>query len=91
MCIQRIQEVKIESKANGVKIKDGDIKLACEQSCPADAIVFGDLNDPESRISRLSKDPRHYHVLEELNIRPAIGYMTNIRNREKIERKKDHG
>ncbi len=91
MCIQRIQEVKIESKANGVKIKDGDIKLACEQSCPADAIVFGDLNDPESRISRLSKDPRHYHVLEELNIRPAIGYMTNIRNREKIKRKKDHG
>ena len=91
MCIQRIQEAKIESKANGVKIKDGDIKLACEQSCPADAIVFGDLNNPDSRIARLSEDPRHYHVLEELNIRPTVGYMTIVRNRENTERKKDHG
>ncbi len=88
MCIQRIQEVKLESKAKGVKLKDGDIKLACEQSCPANAIVFGDLNDSDSRIARLAKDPRHYHVLEELNVRPTVGYMTNVRNRKKTEGKK---
>jgi len=88
-CVQRIQEAKIEAKAQGVELKDGDIKLACEQSCPADAIVFGDLNDSESRISKLTHDPRLYHVLEELNVRPSIGYMTLIRNRD--SREKGHG
>ncbi len=82
MCIQRIQEAKFEAKRKGVKIVDGDIKLACQQSCPADAISFGDLNDPNSEISKLVQDPRHYHVLEELNIRPTVGYLTMVRNRE---------
>jgi len=92
MCVQRIQEAKFEAKRLGVPLKDGDIKLACEQSCPADAIVFGDLNDPESRISKLTKDARHYHVLEELNVLPTVGYLTNVRNRDDNEKKgKHHG
>ncbi|HYW87644.1 MAG TPA: 4Fe-4S dicluster domain-containing protein, partial [Chloroflexota bacterium] len=82
MCIQRVQEGKAEARRRGRQLADGDIKTACQQSCPADAIVFGDRNDPHSRLSALKADPRHYHVLEELNTRPAVGYLTKIRNRE---------
>lgn len=81
-CVQRIQEAKIEAKKNGLKVKDGDIRPACAQSCPAQAIVFGDMNDPESMITRKMKDPRFYRVLEELGIKPSVGYMTLVRNTE---------
>jgi len=91
MCIQRIQEAKIEAKAKGIPLADGDIKLACQQSCPADAITFGDLNDKESDISKLVEDPRHYHVLEELNARPTVGYLTMVRNREEEKGGNHHG
>lgn len=91
MCIQRIQESKFEAKQKGIPLADGDIKLACQQSCPADAITFGDLNDPESDISKLVKDPRHYHVLEELNSRPTTGYLTLVRNREEEKGGNHHG
>lgn len=88
MCIQRIQEVKIEARKNGRPIADGEIKMACEQSCPADAIVFGDLNDPESKISKLINSGRHYKVLEELNVQPTVGYLTQVRNRGSKPNKK---
>jgi len=81
-CVQRIQEAETEAKRLNRPLKDGDIKLACEQSCPADAIVFGDTNDPESRISKLMENPRHYRMLEELNIRPTVGYLTKVRHRQ---------
>ncbi len=90
LCVQRIQEAKFEAKRLGVPLKDGDIKLACEQSCPADAVVFGDLNDPDSRISKLTKEARHYRVLEELNVLPSVGYLTHVRNRESNTEKGDH-
>ena len=82
MCIQRIEEGKIIAKKEGRAIRDGEIKPACQQSCPAKAIVFGDLNDPKSEISKRIKDPRFYHALEEVGTRPAVGYMTLVRNRE---------
>ncbi len=82
LCVQRIQEAKAESIRQGIALADGDIKLACEQSCPADAIVFGDMNDPDSRISKLINDPRHYRMLEEMNFRPTVGYLTKVRNRQ---------
>ncbi len=82
LCVQRIQEAKAEAKRLGKPLADGDIQLACEQSCPADAIVFGDMNDPESRISKLINDPRHYRMLEEMNFRPTVGYLTKVRNRD---------
>ncbi|RME47307.1 MAG: 4Fe-4S dicluster domain-containing protein, partial [Chloroflexi bacterium] len=85
LCVQRIQEAKAEAKRLGKPLADGDIKLACEQSCPADAIVFGDMNDPDSRISRLLANPRHYRMLEEMNYRPTVGYLTKVRNREEEE------
>jgi molybdopterin-containing oxidoreductase family iron-sulfur binding subunit len=69
-------------------LKDGDANPACAQSCPAEAIVFGDMNDPNSEVSKRMKDPRYYQVLEELGVRPSVGYMTLVRNRE--EKKEVH-
>ncbi|MDL1870787.1 4Fe-4S dicluster domain-containing protein [Deltaproteobacteria bacterium PRO3] len=82
MCIQRIQEGKLQAKNEGRALQDGEIQMACQQSCPGKAIVFGDLNDPNSEISKLLKDERYYAVLEELNVRPAVGYLTKVRNKE---------
>jgi len=91
LCVQRIQEAKMDAKQKGVPLADGDIKLACQQSCPADAIVFGDLSDPESEISKKVQDPRHYHVLEDLNIQPSVGYLTMVRNRKDETGGNHHG
>jgi molybdopterin-containing oxidoreductase family iron-sulfur binding subunit len=80
-CVQRIQEAKIEAKRRGEPVKDGDVRLACQQSCPTLAIVFGDANDKESAVAKAMKDPRRYRVLEELHVDPAIGYLTKVNNR----------
>lgn len=81
-CVQRIQEKKLQAKLENRTIEDGEVLPACVQSCPADALVFGDLNDPESRISKLYKEPRNYHLLEELHTLPKVGYLTLVRNKE---------
>ncbi len=81
MCIQRIQESKLVAKKEERPLKDGDIQLACQQSCPGDAIVFGNLNDPKSKISTLLKNARKYRLLEELNIQPRVNYLTKVRNK----------
>jgi molybdopterin-containing oxidoreductase family iron-sulfur binding subunit len=80
-CVQRIQEAKIEAGNLGQALHDGDIKTACQQSCPAQAILFGDLNDPKSQVARKAADRRSYQVLGELNIRPSVNYLTLVRNR----------
>ncbi len=90
-CVQRIQEAKIEAKRLGKPLQDGAIQPACQQTCPAGAIVFGDLNDPESRISRLFRDPRRYHVLEELNVRPSVGYLKLVRRQPAVTESRVHG
>ena len=73
--------------------EDGDIKTACQQSCPTGAIVFGDLNDPESEVSKLYREnSRTYHALEELKVLPSVAYLTKVRNRteaEQLERVKE--
>jgi molybdopterin-containing oxidoreductase family iron-sulfur binding subunit len=79
-CVQRIQEAKINAKKNGLPVKDGDIQPACQQSCPARAIVFGDMNNPESQLAQRMKDERFYRVLEETGVRPSVGYMTLVRD-----------
>ena len=84
MCVQRIQDAKAEAKRAGRQLRDGEIQPACAQSCPAGAIVFGDMNDPESRVSKLKKDPRHYVVLAETGVRPIVGYMSLVRNRNDV-------
>ena len=79
-CIQRIEDVKLRSKVEGRAIRDGEIKPACAVACPAQAIVFGDLRDPKSKVSKLSKQNRGYHMLEELGIKPSVTYLTDISN-----------
>ncbi len=70
-CVQRIQEKKIEAKADNRRpLKDGEVQTACQQVCPADAITFGNINDPESRVAKMKKQPRDYTVLGELNTKP---------------------
>jgi anaerobic selenocysteine-containing dehydrogenase/Fe-S-cluster-containing dehydrogenase component len=80
-CIQRIRGAQHEARMHDTPLKDGDIVTACQQSCPAEAIVFGDLNDPASRVSALAQDRRGYHVLEALNTRPSITYLARVHNR----------
>ena len=80
-CVQRIQEVKIAHKVNGRKpIQDGDVLTACQQTCPAEAISFGNLNDPESAVSKMKKNNRNYTLLHELNVKPRTTYLAKVRN-----------
>ena len=80
-CSQRIQAAKINTKREGHrKLRDGEVVTACQQSCPADAITFGDLNDKNSRVARLSEAPHGFRVLEEINTKPRTTYIAKIRN-----------
>ncbi|HVA50483.1 MAG TPA: 4Fe-4S dicluster domain-containing protein [Pirellulales bacterium] len=90
-CVQRIEEAKIEARRLGQPLRDGDVKTACQQSCPAQAIVFGDLNDAASRVARLATGPRSYRVLEELNVRPSVSYLAVVRNRPAGDEEPRHG
>ncbi len=82
MCVQRIEEGKIDAKRRGVQVADGDIQTACQQSCPAKAITFGDVNDSKSKIHTTLDNPRKYGVLEEFNFRQGVSYLRVVRNRE---------
>ena len=77
-CVQRIQDGKEVARDENRPMQDGDVSPACAQSCPAQAIVFGDMNDPASRVSQLSDDERVYHVLHDLNTRPAVTYLKKV-------------
>ena len=77
-CVQRIIEAKFHAKDQGRKVQDGELTTACAQTCPADAIVFGNLMDPESRVSRLIQDHRTYQALEHLNTKPAVFYLKKL-------------
>jgi molybdopterin-containing oxidoreductase family iron-sulfur binding subunit len=79
-CVQRTQLAKLEAKTEGRQIKDGEVRTACMQTCPANAIVFGDMNDPNSEVSKLFENNRTYSILPELNTRPNVSYMARIRN-----------
>ena len=77
-CVQRIRSAQHSARVEDRTLKDGDIVPACAQGCPSEAIVFGDLNDPKSRVHALSENPRGYHVLEGLNTKPGITYLARV-------------
>ena len=79
-CLQRISEARIHAKSESRQIADGEIKTACQQTCPADAIVFGNINDPASRVSRLKATNRNYQLLAELYNKPRTSYLAGLTN-----------
>jgi molybdopterin-containing oxidoreductase family iron-sulfur binding subunit len=80
MCVQRIQSAKLTAKAESRALSDDEMQTACSQSCPANSIVFGDMNDPSSEISKLIASGRRYNLLEEIYTKPSVHYLTKIRN-----------
>lgn len=96
MCVHLIQEAKLKAKKERRRVTDGDVSVVCGSSCPTNAITFGDMNDPESKISKLlaeEREGRAFHMLEEINVRPQVSYLTKVRNKdvaEKAEAKKEH-
>jgi MoCo/4Fe-4S cofactor protein with predicted Tat translocation signal len=80
MCVQRIQAGKLVAKVQGRKLVDGEIQTACSQSCPTNAIIFGDLNDENSEVSKWHANERNYKLLEETGIKPSVGYLVKVRN-----------
>ena len=83
MCVQRIQLAKNIALQGKRGLLDGDIQTACQQVCPTQAILFGDLKDPNSRLSQLQRNQRRYQVLDELGVRPNVSYLKKIRTRIK--------
>ena len=79
-CTQRINRVKIDAKLAGRELRDGDVKTACQQACPASAIEFGDIRDQSSRVAKAKADPRNYALLEDLNTKPRTTYLAKVRN-----------
>jgi MoCo/4Fe-4S cofactor protein with predicted Tat translocation signal len=79
-CVQRIERKRIDTRIQGRTIHDGELLTACQQGCPAQAITFGSLNDPDSKVSRLHADPRRYDLLHELGTRPRTAYLARARN-----------
>lgn len=85
-CVQRIQKGKLNAKMENRKLKDKEVKPACQTACPADAIKFGDINNPESEISKMvHENKRSYTILTELGTRPSVHYMTKLRNQKQTK------
>jgi molybdopterin-containing oxidoreductase family iron-sulfur binding subunit len=85
-CVQRINHARIDAKKEAVNsgdpinIEDGALETACQQACPTEAIVFGDINDPGSRVAKLKADPRNYGVLNEIGTQPRTTYLVRLTN-----------
>ena len=79
-CLQRISEAKIKAEREDREVRDGEIRTACQQTCPSEAIVFGNINDPKSRVARLKAQTRQYGLLRDLNTRPRTTYLARLRN-----------
>jgi Fe-S-cluster-containing dehydrogenase component len=80
-CVQRIRGAQHQARLEDRPLRDGDVVTACQQACPSGAIVFGNVNDPESRVIRAREDHRRYHVLEETNVRPSVTYLARVLHR----------
>jgi molybdopterin-containing oxidoreductase family iron-sulfur binding subunit len=81
-CVQRINEAKIASEKEDRGVRDGEIQTACQQVCPTQAIVFGDIADPNSRVAKLKGEAREYSLLKDLNTKPRTTYLAAIREEQ---------
>ncbi len=79
-CTQRINRARVASEREGRKVRDGEVRTACQQACPSDAIAFGNQNDPESKVAAAKRDPRNYSLLSELGTRPRTTYLAMVKN-----------
>jgi molybdopterin-containing oxidoreductase family iron-sulfur binding subunit len=79
-CVHRIEHARIDSRVAGIKIGGDTVVSACQQACPAEAIVFGNLNDPNSKVARLQQGERRYDLLHELGTRPRTAYLARLKN-----------
>jgi molybdopterin-containing oxidoreductase family iron-sulfur binding subunit len=79
-CVQRLNAAKIDARLAGRELRDGDVKTACQQACPAEAIRFGDLLDAQSQVAKARAENRTYSLVEELNTRPRTTYQARLRN-----------
>lgn len=83
-CVQKLQDAKLNAKKQDRALVDGEARTACQSACPADAIVFGDVNNKGTAVSKTREDERNYYVLAELHVKPSIGYMVKVRNNENM-------
>jgi molybdopterin-containing oxidoreductase family iron-sulfur binding subunit len=86
-CVQRLQEAKLTAKKAGRPLKDGEARTACQQACPTDAIIFGNVNDKESAIHKVRHEQqkeRMFYVLEQIHTLPNVNYLSKIRNAEEV-------
>ncbi|HUS20254.1 MAG TPA: TAT-variant-translocated molybdopterin oxidoreductase [Terriglobales bacterium] len=95
-CVQRITGARIQAEKEDRKVRDGEVVTACQQACPTDAIVFGDMNDPNSRVNKIKKQQRNYAMLAEVNTRPRTTYVASVLNpnmqlENRVEKKSEHG
>ena len=79
-CVQRINAAKIDAEKQNRKVADGEIQTACQATCPAEAIIFGNLNDHTSRVSKMKAEKSNYGLLADLNTRPRTTYLATLRN-----------
>jgi molybdopterin-containing oxidoreductase family iron-sulfur binding subunit len=79
-CVQRINAARIQAKTEDREVRDGDVVTACQAACPSQAIVFGNVNDPKSRVAQLKASPLNYGLLADLNTRPRTSYLARLRN-----------
>jgi molybdopterin-containing oxidoreductase family iron-sulfur binding subunit len=80
LCIQMTQKTILDAKLDGRAIEDGEFQTACSNACSSGAIVFGDINDKESKVAALKKDDRMYHLLESVGTKPNVMYQAMVRN-----------
>ena len=83
MCIQKTQKTILDAKRDGREVKDGEFQTACSAACSNGAMVFGDINDKESKVAKLKEDDRMYHLLESVGTKPNVQYHTKVRNTTK--------
>jgi molybdopterin-containing oxidoreductase family iron-sulfur binding subunit len=91
-CVQRINHGRIEAKKESREMRDGDVQTACQQVCPTEAINFGNINDPEAKVTQLKASPLNYSILAELGTIPRTSYLAKLRNpNHDLEKARDEG